>query len=261
MAEKYAVVRGRHRAAGGRIRGVTHLRCDVHKGDGKVELRVIPIDQLVDDADSQLEYTFNEKWARKLAANWDDELAGVIDVVPLNGHAVLTAEEKNRLKLGKDRDRRSVKHLEVFLNEVRMGDPVAREIDAIAREIGWEIGKLKNGEPAHRIESAYTLRQIHRRGIDHYRSTLRLATIWRGDPKANENTWLGALSLLVAEAHTEDLTPTQYARLEAVVPGEWVRWARGKAELAQTGQGERGGLAPLIAERLRKHARLRRRND
>lgn len=254
---KYGIIRGRHRRNAAELRGIEFLRCDVHGPGGQVALRVIPVKDLVSDPDSQLEFSYSEKWVRKLAANWDPELCGVLDVTPL-GNGTLEPEQRHSLKLGKDKARRHVKPVEIFLNEVGAKDPTACAIKGICEEYGYEIGKASGGEGFNRIEAVHTLRQIHSRGVDHLRAVLSLNTAWRGEPKTNQNDWLGALSLFIAHGYAEGLSPQQSRRLKEVIPGEAVRRARGLAQVVTTGQGEQGGLAPVITDILRKAAGLRR---
>lgn len=258
----YYIIRGRHRHAAAAMAGVSDLRCDVHMADGRVQLRVIPVEDLEPDPESQIDFTFNEKWARKMGATWDPELCGVLDVTPVNSGQDLSPERRNKLKIGKDRDRRNVKALETFLNEVGCGDPVACGIVEILDAHGYEVGKLKSGEPTNRIEAVKTLKNIYSRGPDHLAKVLVLNSLWNDEPKTNQTNWLGGLSVFVANGWAEDLSPAQYKSLKEAIPAKIVRRAEGMAtqQIGRGRPGEQSELAPIIAGLLKKRARIRRKS-
>ncbi len=256
---KYFVVDGRHRTSAAIHRGAPHeLRCDVISDSGHA-LRIIPVSELLVDPDVQLDFAYNDRWARNLSLTWDDRLVGVITVIPMNGGGLGPAE-KARIKVGLDRERRHVKQIESFLLRLESGDPVATDIQDSAITHGFTIGKTGGGthdtfECVGSLEAIYE--KLRRPGLDR---TFALCTLWKGDPKINTAPWIAALSLLVRDGYDDKMTPAAFARLKELVPAVVIRRARGAVASGEAVAGYAGTMAIAYeaATQLRKVAKIRR---
>lgn len=255
-----------------------------------MQIKLIPVTQLMSDPDVQFEWAFDQRIARKIGLAYDPMLAGVIDVVPLNGpntgmygvfvgrhrlHGAKAAgekvmrcaiwsdkmsiSEKHRIKLGKDRDRRRVRAVEMFLSEVGAEELVACDIMSICEEHGYTIGKLSGGKPYEQFECTQTLRMIHARGRDHLRKVLTLNTLWKGELKTNTTNWLGGLDRAASEDWVDRIPPSGYSRMKELIPAKIIREAQALSTVRGSGLGNTAGTAPHIADRLRKASGARRR--
>ncbi len=255
---KFYVVDGRHRLSAAIYRGAPHeLRCDVISNAGHA-LRIIPVAELIVDPDVQLEFAYNDRWARSISLRWNERKAGVLTVVPMNGGG-LTAAEKSEIKVGLDRERRHVKQIESFLLRLEGGDPVAHDIQESAKLHGFLIGK--SGGHSHTtfecvssIEKIYN--KLQRRGLDR---TFALCTLWKGDPKTNTAPWIEALSLLVRDGYDDKMTPAGFERLKDLVPATVIRRARGRIVAGGSLSADATGMTVSYetATLLRKTAKIR----
>jgi hypothetical protein len=256
---KFAVIRGRHRTAAAKLAGIKKLRCNVH-ADGRLGLYEIDVDDLVVDEMSQIEWTFSEKRAKKIAANWDYRAVGVLDVTPVEGG--LTEQERNKLKLTMDRDQRAVPGLETFHNEVGAGDAAATEIKRIVESHKFEIGKNRRNAMIHtRIEAVSTLKSIYKYGgaglLDR---TLTVAELWYDEPGSLSNVFLSGLARFCLDGHDENWTDRQTDRLAALIPMREIKQAQGKAEGILTGSSANGvnnPMAMILSDQLRSKAGIR----
>jgi len=256
-------------------------------------IRKLRVDEMAPDPDVQIAFAMDERHGSRMAANWNPDLAGILAVVAAPdrrsngirwwiidgrhrhfaadrlGLPTLLAEvfdpmtppEKAALKLGRDRDRRHVSQVESFLVEVVERDPTAVEILGICEAHGYEIGKLRSGKPYNRIEAVMTLRSIHERGgPDWLDRVLGLNELWKDEPKVNQSPWLGALGAFVAKGYDERLTPAGRRQLQGVLPAKVQRKAQTEligVTSGTGGRGDRSAVARLMAEHLRKTARIR----
>lgn len=251
-----------------------------------MRFQVIPVEKIVPDPDVQFEWSFNERLARTMAANYDPQAAGVIDVCPLSGDdehygvfvgrhrhwaAVaagvktmrcdvwegLTPADKHRIKLMKDRDRRTTRRVELFLNEVGAGEITAIEILEIVEARGYTIGPLAGGKPYDRIEAVGTLEGIHvyNENLD---EALAFGDIWKGDPKTNTGKWLAALSEAVRQGWTSRVTATGVKHLQDLIPAKALRQAEGEATMVTISRGVNREVTFLLADLMRRKARVRR---
>lgn len=254
-------------------------------------LRIISVEHMLPDPDVQLEFSFSERRAHNIATSWSDEKVGVLAVAPLKGkhsgkygiidgrhrhagallrgaphelrcdvlEAGLSPAEKAAIKLGRDRDRRVVKRIESFLEEVIVGDPTACEIKRITEQAGFKVGKVSGGKPYDRIEAVKTLEGIHSHGLGVLRRTLVLNTTWKGEPGTNTGLWLGGVARFVLLGYDESITPNQWKRLANLVPAKVRKIAVGEAQTHVSGSASvylQNPVAYHIAEQLRKAARV-----
>lgn len=250
-----------------------------------MRLERIPVESVYPDPDVQHEWSYNEKLAQKIAANFHEEAAGVIHVAKngrdgfacfigrhraraagIAGRSTIrafvhppsiTVEEKFRIKrLGETR--RIYRRIEDFLDAVGEGNPDAVRVNNMAAEYGFHFGKLGGGKPYDRIEAIGAVLKQDRVGSDRLPRTFALMTLWQGEPKVTHNQWIAGCGEFVARDYDAGLTATQYKLLKAAIPGEILRRAMGESR----GYGGAGGeIAGLIAEALRKRARVRRRRN
>lgn len=144
------------------------------------QLRVIPTELLIPDPDVQLAFALEPRRVKEMRAKWNPAYLAVLIVAPLSGehegmygiidgrHRFLagcglatgptewrcdvhtdctSVEDKARLKLAIDRDRRKVKGIEHYIERRLMKDPKVLAIDAVMESTGFEIGKLSAGKP------------------------------------------------------------------------------------------------------------------
>lgn len=251
------IIDGRHRFKAAVANGIKELRCDVHHPDGRVALRVIPTDQLEPDPDVQLPHTFNERHARKLTQNFDLTKVGVLVVCTDD----MPVPRKAALKLSYDRDRRSVSALEHFQEQVLQEDADALSIQRIVNEAGYRIGSGARKD-ALTIDAVVTLSRLHDQlGDEGLRRTMRLVSIWLGDPATNTGFWLSAMGLLVRDDFDAPMLNGKLKDVQALVPAVVLRQAKGRA-LSPTGGSHAtasGAVAYEIASMIRRRARLRKR--
>lgn len=252
-------------------------------------LRVISADLLIPDPDVQLAFTFNERHARKMAAEWRDGSVSVLTVTPapdgihyyiIDGRhrhyggtlagvtefrcdvhpGPLNPAQKAKIKDDLDGTRRRVRQLEQFLISVIEGDERDTNIVRIVEQHGYSVGKLKAGAPFDRIESVVTLRRIYcDLGAERFSQVIALATNWIGDAKGNTGQWLGGLALLVRDGYTEAWTPKQEKAIKEAVPALVTRQARGDVGLLGSSGNARyaASIEYAIATRLRKLGKMR----
>lgn len=249
----------------------------------------IPLNLIIPDPDVQFDFSFDPRRVKKMAAEWDSMLAGEIDVVPLNSsltgfygaftgrhrHAAaqlagestircavwdssLSIQDKHRIKIGKDRDRRNVRAVEMFLNEVGAGQVDSCDILNLCEEHGFTIGKCSAGKPFTQFECVQTLRAIYRQGRDHFRRVLTLDTLWMGEPKTNSTNWVGGLSVAVSQDWLDRVSPSGYQKMKDLIPAKVLREATGLATNPGSGLGNTRGTAPHIADKLRRASGVRR---
>jgi len=259
------------------------------------KLRVIPTELLMPDPDVQLDFALQKRRIKAMSGEaWNKDFAIVLVVVPLHGEHegmygivdgrhrflagqavesewrcdvhedVTTVDEKARLKLAIDQQRRRVRPIEHFMERLLAEDADALAIQRIVEDAGFEIGKLSSGsKPYHRFEVVTALERIYLRlGERGLRRTLVLNTHWKGDPKSNTGEWITALALLVRDGYDEVLTPRAWEKLGDVVPAQQLRRARGAIEGAPGGGSPRGGWGAMtyqVARQLRRASGLRRR--
>jgi hypothetical protein len=259
------------------------------------ELVVIESDRLEPDPDVQLSFAFNEKWQQWLYDNFDLTKVHVLVVVPAEpGRAspgvthwiidgrhrflagigrnvskwrcdlhkgVVTPAQKAELKLSMDQDRRRPSSLEHFVERTIAEEPVAVAITQIVESKGFKVGKTGGrGTPWTNIEAVGRLEAIYAAlGPEGLSRTLALNTTWYDEPKTNTTNWLGGLAAFVDADYDIDLSPDQYRRLKEMIPGKVVREALGEASYGGGGRGARDFLSRLIAEKMRKTAKVRRR--
>lgn len=256
-------------------------------------LRIIDNEDLALDPDVQLMFALKPRQVAAIRADFNEDYAGVLIVVPAipNGAGgqgpkywiidgrhrwqagqglvsrwrcdvhdyATTIEDKAKLKLANDRERRHVTPLEHYKIRLLAKDPTIMEIDEIVNEAGFSVGKLSANTNSHTIEAVIALEAVYRLGGPHtLRRALSLNTRWRDDPKANTADWIKAMGLLARDGYDEAMTPAAHKRLDAVVPAVEIRKARGLLETQSPGvHTQWGELAYVLANLIRKRARLR----
>lgn len=261
---KYRVIRGRHRLRGAEYAGVGELRCNVHRADGSVRLQVLDVADLVIDDASQFEWAYDDRRARAIGLAFDHGAVGVLDATPADDGG-LSVEQTNRLKLMMDRDQRTIKQVEHFLNEVRAGEPEALEILGTVEAYGYRIGP---GGNERAIEAVVTLRRIHRAGsreggsADLLDRTMALNyRFFLDEPKTTTSHWLGGLAEFAADGGDLGMSETQEVKLAAVVPAKALKIATAEATSWSAGGGGAGFNSPVamgVAQRLWKATGKRR---
>lgn len=258
MAEpRYYILDGRHRyqAALWRQAPMT-LRCDVIT-ENTHGLRMIPIEQLAIDPHVQLGFSFQERRARKLAAEWDDRLVGVLVVVPIDSS--MEVSDKATIKMGYDANRRGVRLLEHFLEDGLRGDVETLQIIKTCEKHGYSIGPRGHRNTANTIiEAVGVIRTMVRRvGIEGLDRILTMDERWYEEPGTTESLWLEALFLLVRDDYDERLTDKHWTLLKEIIPGDAMRKAIGETALrGHAGHGSVSSIAVTLVDNLRKKARL-----
>jgi hypothetical protein len=250
-------------------------------------LKLINTDHLLVDPDIQIAHTLSGKQMGYLRNNWSEDYLQPLVVIPnedetfniIDGRhrflvgvergikswrcdvhdEVTTLQEKAALKLACDRHRRKVGPLEHFEERLMMNEEQAVQIAEIVFGAGWDIGKLKGGEPYKCIEAIVSLEIIATKiGLEGLERTMKLATTWMNQPKANSALFFRAIGILVRDGYDENLTPEQYQKLKDVIPAEVIAVAKGLTVGSyQGGSGNWGALSYAIATQLKKKAGLR----
>lgn len=254
------IVDGRHRWAAAQMAGVTDLRCDVLTSAGGRGLKTLTVTELYPDPDVQLDFAFDERAVKRMAAAWDERLVGVLAVVQANEMSV---PDKAKMKLGRDRARRNVSRLEHFMIRLAAGEEQALEIEKIVKGAGWRLMKLRAGKPYDQgIEAVKTVEDVYSDSPELLSKTLKLMTTWRGRVGCNSNWWVGGVAQFVKDGYAESLTPSMYERLGNLMPNVVTDNAVAESKYT-TGSGGGGYGSPvafLIAEKLRSTAKLKRRS-
>lgn len=259
---KYGVIRGRHRLAAMKQVGEKRVRVLVHYPGGGSEMSTAPIESLIPDPDVQHDWTFRELNVERMVANWNPGIAGVLDVCQLSGDRMLSLAEKAKIKNMMDGHQRKVSTLETVLDSAAAGEIHCVNILAIGERCGFEIGKCRSGKPYYRIEAVGTLLQIEHRSPDELEAMLKLNyDHWFDRKHTNQNLWLGGLGWFVAEGYHKRITANGSAKLKQCIPGEVILAARDEAVNYGGGTGMKHPATRLIAERLRKIARVRVQQD
>lgn len=253
-----------------------------------MHLKRISVDRIEPDPDVQREWTFNRRIYRKIRDEWDPAKAGVIDVVPQPGRpgwyhvfvgrhrwrggkdagaremradvwpADTTLAQKIEAKLAKDRDRRRVAAVEVFLDELMAGHPIQSEIAAICDDAGYTIGKLASGKPYNRIEAVGTLQLIHKAiGPDGLRATFDFGARWYEEPKTNTGVWLFGIAYAAGQGWPARISRSGEQRLQSVIPARLIRTASGMVAEGTNWQSDRA-IPRTINDELRRIAKVRR---
>lgn len=262
-----------------------------------LKVQDIPTGQLYIDEDVQLAFALSEKKWKTLASRWDEEKAGVLEVIASpRGFAIIEGrhrylagksrsvrvwrcivhdidvddrERKAALKLGFDRDRRNVSALEHFLIRVMAGDPVTTEMRELAEAVGFEIAKRSaKSQGSRTLECVGALENFYKTlGSAKFLRMLSLAALWIEDPAAYKADWLGGVGAFVRDDY--DLRGGNWRDTIAVrvSPPVAVRHARseivkrGIGGVSTSGGGFKGfaGLHVVVADYMRAKARIKRR--
>lgn len=166
---------------------------------------------------------------------------------------------KAHIKLGYDRDRRSVSSLEHFKVRVMALDEVAVDIEEIVTHCGFRIdylGGRQRLEGSNIISATSALERYYNAlGSDGFRRMIQLDTHWIGQPSSNGAPWLGALALLVRDGYDQALTPKAITKMKEIIPAVALRHANGvlarQGLFAHGGAGGTHGFSTLSYETAR----------
>lgn len=243
----FYVLDGRHRHAAAVKLGLTELPCTFLDENEKPTLMTVPVSAILPDPFVQLTHTFVEKRADRYAANWDPAKVQALTVIARDSK--MAGVRRAEIKMGIDRERRSVRPLEHFFMREIAGEQAVLDLVKVTKDYGYKFGPLRNDRPYTTIgdtSSVETLVNLQDVGLDGWAAILELNQIWLGQPGTNRPRWLFGLGRVVRD-YDYTLAEPVVTTLGKLSPGEIYRDVSGEVALGAYGARLDNGIKNLNA--------------
>lgn len=218
-----------------------------------IDVRVVPLTNLFVDALYQR--PLDEKRVERMADNWNERLAGLLEVSDRQNGKLAVFDGQHRLEAlrklkrasapclvhrGLDTSgeadlfaslqlqRKNLKPLDRFKAQLVAGSREAKAIQRIVEDEGFAIGKPGSGTTEHCIGAISTLERIYRRNPRSLSDGLYLIhELWFREPKSTDGNFVNGFCRFV-DSYGHRLDDAKKAKLRELSPAVILRRAAGR---------------------------------